>query len=482
MNKVSAIAFCLMGLIPAMVAAQPPSGMSFGGGGPMMGGPGGGPSFGGPSSFGGRGERGERGGFGGGDRGSFGGGDRGGFGGGFGERGERGGFSGGPDPSSFLTRMDANGNGMLDPEEMQGPARFMLERLARDNPKIDLTKPIPFSTISEAFQRMRSGFSSGSSDEEFIMTPEKTSLVPGFASSAKKEKIAIPGFGVSGEAPPIKVEEQDLKDAEERMRRYDRNNDQSLDENEVKEARLSDSPMQFDRNRDGKLSLQELAARQARRRTARSEQEQPRRDSSLSMRRRDTQEEKKEKQTNIFDKRTSYRIGDGGPNRPAGLPQWFAEKDSNLDNQVSMSEIGKSWSDSTLEDFYRFDANRDGLITPQECLAAVKKGYIFGAAGSSAIVSTTPSASSPASTSASTAPGSPGGSASKAPPAGSTALPAGVDERMLKFAESRIKRWDKNGDSVLTPDEMQEGNFAEMDANKDGKVDAAEFAIARNKR
>ena len=132
--------------ISELAIAQPPGMSPWGGGGP----PGMSPWSGGPPggmSFGGRGDRG-------GDRG-----------GGFG-----GGSSGGFDPSSFLTRMDTNGNGMLDPDEAQGPARFMLDRMARSNPKIDISKPIPMSVLTESFQQMRSGGSSsdgrsyGSSD------------------------------------------------------------------------------------------------------------------------------------------------------------------------------------------------------------------------------------------------------------------------------------------------------------------------------
>ena len=140
------VALAGFGLISLSASAQPPGGSPFGGGG--FGGPGGPP---GGMSFSSRG--GDRGG---GDRG----GDRGGFGG-----GDRGGFSsGGFDPSSFLTRMDTNGNGMLDPDEAQGPARFMLDRMARSNPKIDISKPIPMSLLTESFQQMRSGSSENSSN------------------------------------------------------------------------------------------------------------------------------------------------------------------------------------------------------------------------------------------------------------------------------------------------------------------------------
>ena len=199
-----AITLAGLALISLSAFAQPPGGSPFGGGG--FGGPGGPP---GGMSFGGRG--GDRGG---GDRGGFGGGDRGGF------------SSGGFDPSSFLTRMDTNGNGMLDPDEAQGPARFMLDRMARSNPKIDISKPIPMSLLTESFQQMRSGsseYSSSYSDTENAIV-EKDSLVPGFGKKAV-EKVPVPGFGVGGERANVTIDERDMKEADDRMEKYDKNKD-----------------------------------------------------------------------------------------------------------------------------------------------------------------------------------------------------------------------------------------------------------------
>ena len=138
----------------------PPPGMGFGGGPPMM-------------MMGGDGGRGGRGG------GGWG-------GGGFGGPPGGGGF----DPSQFITRMDTNGNGSIDPEEAQGPARFMLDRMARNNPKIDLSKPIPISAITEAFQQMRNGGSPGGgpggdmNDESVDAGP--STLVPTFGIKIDK--------------------------------------------------------------------------------------------------------------------------------------------------------------------------------------------------------------------------------------------------------------------------------------------------------
>lgn len=125
------------------------------------------------------------------------------------------------DISSFLTRLDSNGNQMLDPDEMRGPARFLLDRLKRDNPTLDLTRPVPIATIIEAVQRTRSGSSSGrGSDDDFVPLHERTHLVPDFSMS-NKARIPVRGFGVNGELSKIKVEVHDLREAEERLRRYD---------------------------------------------------------------------------------------------------------------------------------------------------------------------------------------------------------------------------------------------------------------------
>ena len=73
--------------------------------------------------------------------------------------GSRGGF----DPSSFLSRLDANGNGVLDPSEQQGPAQFLIGRMAQSDPSIKAGQPIPLKKITDGFQKMREQRESGGS-------------------------------------------------------------------------------------------------------------------------------------------------------------------------------------------------------------------------------------------------------------------------------------------------------------------------------
>ncbi len=229
-------------------------------GGPFPGGPfpegrGGGPFGGGP--FGG---------------GPFGGGP---FGGGpFG----RGPFGGGPfggNPADFLGRFDRNGNGVLEPDETEGRVRGFLERITSGIGGVNLDRPIRIDQLARAMERMRqegggrdprnegegrgeqAGSSSGSGSEP---------LVPGFG--IELDLPPVPGFGSDAAAVLIKIEEADRRQAEERVRRYDRNGDGMLSKEELQEGRWSDDPMQYDRNRDGRLTVDELAMRYAKRRVA----------------------------------------------------------------------------------------------------------------------------------------------------------------------------------------------------------------------
>jgi hypothetical protein len=470
--------------VSEQVQAQPP-GMSFGGGGPPM------MIMGGGDRGGDRGgERGR-----GGDRGSWGGG--GGFSGGFGG----GGFSGGGfDPSQFISRMDTNGNGSIDPEEAQGPARFMLDRMARNNPKIDLSKPIPISVITESFQQMRSGggfggpspWGGGGESSEESVGGATDSLVPGFG--VKVQRNPVPGFGAAGKTASVNVEEQDLRDADERMRRYDRNNDGGIDETEYRETRWSEKMSQWDGNKDGKLTREEVAVRYARRRVLNSgssnPQEQQRGGDFRGRGGEQTQPtDNKDDGKSVahpFEKRASFRVTDssGKLPRPSGVPDWFSRDDINGDNQVSMGEFARKWDATTLEDFNKFDTNQDGFITLQECLVAVKNGYLKGSSSSS-VASSSSDSSAGSDSSANTDDGSMKKASGPVAGAPATSVGAGMDDKMLAFAKRRIDMSDKDKNGFLTPDEFKASGsmtFQDVDKNGDGRIDLQEYVQYRNAR
>ncbi len=177
------------------------------------------------------------------------------------------------DPTFILRRMDRNGNGMLEPEEMQGRGGDFLRRFLGDD-IVRSRRPLRIESLGEAIRRRmqsRGGFSRDSSSRfsRGGSIPEDEPLVPGF--EVEEEPQPVLGFGVSDEKFNVKVTEEDLRDAERTLARYDANRDGILDQREIARGRWSDPPSVTDRNRDGKLTKSELALRYALRRKAREE-------------------------------------------------------------------------------------------------------------------------------------------------------------------------------------------------------------------
>ena len=408
-------------------------------------------------------------------------------GGGFpggGDRGSRGSIGGGFNPADMLSRFDRNNNKMIDPEEAEGPARFFLERLAASNPKIDLKRPVPLDLLTSEMDKLRGGSGSTSASGQ----PAKPELlVPDFSLDA--EPGVVEGFGTTSSMFNVKVEERDLKEAEERIRRYDRNNDGILSKEEIAGNRWSDDPMQFDRNGDGKISKSEMAVRYAKRRAdEQAAQSNPQNNNDRSRggfmwgggapmqaqggwsrpeaanARKDNKGEEKSR----FGDAKSYRMKtvkektDG----TKGLPDWFARSDADGDGQVMLSEYSSSLTPEAIAEFQKFDLNDDFIITANECLAAVKNNASSNSSSSSSsssTASTTSSASSPA------AAASGGGTA---------------DSVQLDWAKKQITKYDKNKDEKLTVDEWSSMLVSPegADANKDGIITAEEYANFRSQK
>ncbi|MGV3483727.1 MAG: EF-hand domain-containing protein [Planctomycetaceae bacterium] len=417
----------------------------------------------------------------GGDRGD---GDRGRFGppgGGFG--GPPGGDRGGFDPSSFLDRLDRNRNGMLDPDEMEGPAQFMVSRLQRDDPSIRTDRPVPMSKLREGFEKMRASRESGSSsdrdrdrdrgrddndddrrraaeqkmNEAMIAAP----LVPGFGVPEEELFLEpVLGFGPSAELMAVEVTAKDQSDAEESLRRYDRNRDGYLSGDEIS-SRWSGNPMDFDRNGDKKLTLNELAIRTARRRVVENSPEvaAARNGDRNDRGRRDRGETRPTEPVDLYHGRKSYLTN--AAKLPEGLPGWFASRDRNGDLQVEMSEYSDVWTAAIVEEFNRFDLNGDGVVTTQECRVAVESGVSASSATASA-------GGPPAGDNKSMA----------AAPGGGSKLPPVSDEKLNSTAQKIIGRYDKNGDGALTANEWQTMLIdpSAADADKDGRVTIPEYA------
>ena len=57
---------------------------------------------------------------------------------------------------------------------------------------------------------------------------------------------------------------------------------------------------------------------------------------------------------------------------PAGLPSWFLLRDADGDGQLTQAEFAPKATPADLEQFAKYDLNGDGLITPKECVRALK--------------------------------------------------------------------------------------------------------------
>ena len=57
---------------------------------------------------------------------------------------------------------------------------------------------------------------------------------------------------------------------------------------------------------------------------------------------------------------------------PKGLPDWFLEKDVHGNGQITMAEFTDNWTPDKVAEFARYDLNHDGIITAAECLKVEK--------------------------------------------------------------------------------------------------------------
>ena len=159
---------------------------------------------------------------------------------------------------------------------------------------------------------------------------------------------------------------------------------------------------------------------------------------------------------------------------PDGLPEWYTSRDKNADGQIRMSEFSTSqWSERTLAEYYQFDLNKDGVITPGECLAAVEKGAV--SSGSSSRGSSQSGRGDSGRSESSSASGTKSSGDSK-PAAGA----GEIDPRYMKYAVGKIKEQDFNKDGVLSKEEWSRSSSFkdEMDTDKDGKLTPTEYARA----
>ena len=94
-------------------------------------------------------------------------------------------------PMDFLRRVDENGNGMLDPNELESRTGSFVRRMAENNPRIDLSRPIPLDRLASEFERMREERSRGGGDgRDGLAAMGATDVAAGLPSAADRPLAA----------------------------------------------------------------------------------------------------------------------------------------------------------------------------------------------------------------------------------------------------------------------------------------------------
>jgi hypothetical protein len=188
----------------------------------------------------------------------------------------RSGGSGRPaiDPAMILPRLDTNRDGMLSPEEIPDGARPVIERVA-GHAKLNMSQPMPIDRLVEAVKQLREQRSSGGDSERDGSRSSKssggdTSAVPGFG--VEMDLPEVPGFGPVAEGEL--AASGSLEDRYERrvidyvngiFSRYDKNDNDVLDQEEWKDVRWRSDPKESDTNKDGRLTKAEFCERMVKR-------------------------------------------------------------------------------------------------------------------------------------------------------------------------------------------------------------------------
>ena len=276
----------------------------------------------------------------------------------------------------FLRSMDANGNGVIEEREVPEERRRMISGIAERLGLEVKDGGVAISKIREAAERR-------SEEREREKESEK---------SEKEQEPLVPGFGVEQQLARVPAVGEPVEDAsvvtlgaskgssaagadperEARMRgfaqmmirRADRNGSGALEKDEW--GGMRNDPTPADRNKNGVITAEELAAWMVNRSRGGSDQ-----GGSNGSGSNGSGTESSGRRTNRFLTATE-RLSDD-------LPGWFLDSDDNSDGQVAMAEYASYWTEEQARKFNRYDHNHDGLITERECLKGPAESEDLGA-------------------------------------------------------------------------------------------------------
>ena len=284
----------------------------------------------------------------------------------------------------FLRSLDANKNGILEPDEVPEDRKRILGYIAQ-RAGIEIKVPINIDEFRDTILGRSAEGSKKSSKE-----PEP--LVPGFGTDT--ELARVPGFGERVEASagstssgrssgsgsrsssskgderassPQSGSDREREErvrgfAKSMMKRYDTDGSGVVEKHEWGQVR--GDPNEIDLDHNGKITEDEMVKRLMN--YSRSRGGGDRSESSED----GGPSKPRSSGSDGADRPRSYRFTTAMESLPEGLPPWFAEQDKSGDGQVSMAEFSSYWDNHKANEFVRLDLNNDGLITPRECLDA----------------------------------------------------------------------------------------------------------------
>ncbi len=161
----------------------------------------------------------------------------------------------------WIRRIDDDNNGYIEPDEISDRGRRYLEEFAVPY-GLSLSRP---NSVEKLEQAARLHAQRKNRDRNAPMpTPDEQSGLKGFRRPV--DQPLIPEFGLG--KVPYPYTQADLDEASSTLRRWDRNRDGKLSPEEIERARWDGhDPLDSDFDRDGNLTKLELTQRYARRRS-----------------------------------------------------------------------------------------------------------------------------------------------------------------------------------------------------------------------
>ena len=326
-----------------------------------------------------------------------------------------------------LEKLDRNGNGAIDPDEITPLSRPYFEQLMRAGSRerrLDLDRPNKISDLQEIARRYYAARNGLTEDRRVRVSGQSESTVLPFGP--QPDQPLVPEFGLAEMKFPYT--QDDLDFADRTMRSHDENRDGYIDRDESSRHKWTHrNPFADDLNKDDRLSRLELTQRYARRRlldrwshefrkkdwrtggeVRASREPEERQDESrwwrqggsdfwltaslmgrfdsdkngrlnqqeaegleIPIARIDTDRDGELTREELYDYIKDEQTEAGGSDE---LPDWFYELDVNQDRQIAMHEFTTEWTDEKLEEFASFDTSVDGLLTAEEVLQSKPSG------------------------------------------------------------------------------------------------------------